>query len=67
MGVNKSIPPINMSQQAHEGLVKNDHKTGTGTELVSSDNRSIILPINYPIFSPVIPALNDLTSLYVTL
>ena len=35
----------------YERLVKKDHKTSVGIEPTSSDNRSNILRLNYPIFS----------------
>ena len=35
----------------YERLVKKDHKIRAGIEPTSSDNRSDILPLNYPIFS----------------
>jgi hypothetical protein len=38
----------------HERLVKKDHKIRAGIEPTSSDNRSAVLPLNYPIFSPTI-------------
>ena len=37
----------------YESLVKKDHKIRTGIEPASSENRSVVLPLNYPIFSPV--------------
>ncbi len=35
----------------YERLIKKVHKIGAGIEPTSSDNRSGILPLNYPIFA----------------
>jgi hypothetical protein len=35
-------------------FIEKDHKIRVGIEPTSSDNRSAVLPLNYPIFSPVI-------------
>ena len=35
----------------YERLAKKDHKIKVGIEPTSPDNRSDILPLNYPIFS----------------
>ncbi len=48
----KRHPHGYVSMSTNNSLSK-DHKIRTGIEPLSSDNRSAILPLNYPIFSLV--------------